>query len=299
MADLRQLRYFIALAEELNFTRAAHRLHMAQPPLSLAIRQLEQELGTDLLVRSTREVRLTQAGRALLEGARRTLTEFDLTITTTRRAARGELGSLRVAFGWSTRFDTLPAIGKAFRDRCPDVDLLTEEMWNARMPQALRSGAIDIAISLCPEIASDLSQEPIRRERIVAVVATGHPLANEATIALAALAHDGFLLFPRELAPRLHDVLIGACRRAGFEPSIHSGSFHTGWDLRTLADAPIAALTPESVARDLPEGILALPLDEPNDQLETAVVWRTDDLPPAAAAFRDVARTLFHVRSQA
>jgi DNA-binding transcriptional LysR family regulator len=298
MAELRHLRYFIALAEELNFTRAAQRLHMAQPPLSLAIRQLEQELGTQLLVRSTREVRLTAAGRALLEGARRTLTEFDLTITTARRVARGELGSLRVAFGWSTRFDTLPAIGKAFRERCPDVELLTEEMWNARMPQALRSGAIDIAISLCPEVAGDLSQEPIRRERIIAVVGTGHPLANKGRIALAALADDGFLLFPRELAPRLHDILIGVCRQAGFEPSIRGGSFHTGWDLRTFADGPTVALTPESIARDLPDGIVALPLDEPDDDLETAVIWRTDAPAPAAAAFREVARTLFHARSQ-
>jgi len=298
MVELRHLRYFVALAEELNFTRAAERLHMAQPPLSVAIRQLERELGTELLVRSTREVKLTDAGRALLDGARHTLSEFDRAITSTRRAAAGEFGSVRLAFSWSARFDTLPAIGQAFRDRHPDVELLTEEMWNARMAHALRSGAIDIAISLCPEIANDVSHEPIRHENIVALVAASHPLASEPAINLAELATDAFLLFPRDLAPRLHDTLISLCRRAGFEPTIHSGSFHTGWDLRTLAQAPTVVLIPESVTRDLPEGIIALPLNETSERLETSLLWRTGDLPPAGTAFRDVARRLFNPPSQ-
>jgi DNA-binding transcriptional LysR family regulator len=298
MIELRHLRYFIALAEELNFTRAAERLHMAQPPLSVAIRQLEQELGTDLLARTTREVKLTEAGRALLEGAQRTLAELDRTVTSTRRAAAGELGSLRVAFSWSARFDTLPMIGRAFRHRHPDVELLTEEMWNARMVNALRSGAIDIAISLCPQIASDLAYDPIRHESIVALLAANHPLANSPAIDLAALADDSFLLFPRELAPRLHDELVSVCRHAGFEPTIHRGSFHTGWDLRTLAHPPIVALTPESVTSDLPEGIVALSLSGTSDRLETSLVWRTDDLPPTAAAFREIARTLFNTERQ-
>jgi LysR family transcriptional regulator, benzoate and cis,cis-muconate-responsive activator of ben and cat genes len=294
MVELRHLRYFVALAEELNFTRAAERLHMAQPPLSVAIRRLERELGTELLVRSTREVKLTDAGRALLDGAHRTLSELDRTITSTRRAAAGELGSLKLAFSWSARFDTLPAIGQAFRDRHPDVELLTEEMWNARMAHALHSGAIDIALSLCPEIANDISHEPIRHESIVALVAASHPLASEQAISLAELATDAFLLFPRELAPRLHDILISVCRRAGFEPTIHNGSFHTGWDLRTLAQAPTAVLTPESITRELPDGIVALPLNETSERLETSLLWRTDDLPPAATAFRDVARLFNH-----
>src|ERR671924_1647223 len=105
MIELRHLRYFVVAAEELNFSRAASRLHMAQPPLSVAIRQLEQELGTDLFVRTSREVRLTEAGRTLLEGARRTLAEADRAFDAARRAGAGALGRLRVAFSWSARFD--------------------------------------------------------------------------------------------------------------------------------------------------------------------------------------------------
>src|SRR6478735_2681647 len=115
MLELRHLRYFVAVAEELNFSRAAERLHMAQPPLSVAIRQLEQELGTPLLTRTTRDVRLTDAGRVFLAGARATLAELDRSVLDARRASTGETGRLRLAFSWGARFVTLPAVGQAFR----------------------------------------------------------------------------------------------------------------------------------------------------------------------------------------
>jgi LysR family transcriptional regulator, benzoate and cis,cis-muconate-responsive activator of ben and cat genes len=293
MPELRHLRYFIAVAEELNFSRAAERLHMAQPPLSVAIRQLEQELGTDLLMRTTRDVRLTGAGRAFLEGARRTLAELERSIVDAQRAAAGELGSLRLAFSWSARFETLPALGQALRARHPDVELVTEEMWNARMPAALRSGTVDVAISICPERDSELAYQPIRRERIVALVAATHPLAGKGGVSLNALADDGFVLFPRQLAPRLFDVIVALCRRAGFEPKIRTESFHTGWDTGVLADVGVVALVPESVTRELPAGVAALRLSEPDEELETAILWRRDDTSAVAAAFREVARTLF------
>jgi DNA-binding transcriptional LysR family regulator len=293
MPELRHLRYFVAVAEELNFSRAARRLHMAQPPLSVAIRQLEAELGTDLFQRSSREVTLTEAGRVLLEGARRTLIEADRAVVAAQRAGAGELGSLRVAFSWSARFETLPSLGQALWEQYPDLELLTEEMWNARMIPALRAGAIDVAISLCPEVAGDLTYECVRAEPVVALLAAAHPLADEQAIELSSLAEGEFALFPRELAPRLYDALVGFCRRAGFEPSLRQVSFHTGWDLRVLADVPVVALVPHSVARDLPRGVVALPLSGPGEQLETSAVSRADDSSPALAAFLKVAREAF------
>ena len=293
MLELRHLRYFIAVAEELNFSRAAERLHMAQPPLSVAIRQLEQELGTELLMRTTREVRLTDAGSAFLDGVRRTLIELERAQADARRAAAGELGRLRVAFSWSERFETLPALGQAFRAGHPDVELITEEMWNARMPPALRSGAVDVAVALCPEVIAELSYLTIRREPVIALVSVRHAVAELDSTPLGALADDGFLMFPRDLAPRLHDFMIGLCRRAGFEPQIRSESFHTGWELQILADVPVVALAPASVTRSLPEGISPVRIDDPPDPLETALIWRTDDPSPAATAFRDVAQSLY------
>jgi DNA-binding transcriptional LysR family regulator len=293
MLELRHLRYFVAVAEELNFSRAAERLHMAQPPLSAAIRQLEQELGTELLLRTTREVRLTEAGHTFLEGARRTLAELARARSDTQRAAAGEVGHLRVGFSWSARFETLPRLGQSFRLSHPEVSLLTEEMWNARMLPALRSGAIDVAVSLCPESASEFSYLPIRSEPVVALLSRSHPLSESAEIALGALADEHFLLFPRELAPRLYDFMTGLCRHAGFEPVVRGESFHSGWELQILSDVDLVALAPASVAVDLPDGIAAAVVVDPPDQLETAVVWREDDPSPVNRAFRDAAQAVF------
>jgi DNA-binding transcriptional LysR family regulator len=295
MLELRHLRYFIAVAEELNFSRAAERLHMAQPPLSVAIRQLEQELGTDLFLRTTREVQLTDAGQAFLDGARRTLTELEHAESDAKRTAAGELGRLTVAFSWSARFEILPELGQAFRTNHPDVELRTEQMWNAKMPQALLSGEIDVAISLCPERVSECSYLTIRREPVAVVLAEAHPLAAAESTPVDALAAEQFLMFPRDLAPRLHDFMVGLCRRGGFEPQIRSESFHTGWEIQILGDVPAVALVPASVEPSLPEGIIAVRIDHPPDPLETALIWRTDDSSAAVAAFRDVAGSMLAV----
>jgi DNA-binding transcriptional LysR family regulator len=290
MVELRHLRYFIAVAEELNFSRAAERMHMAQPPLSAAIRQLERDLGVDLFVRTTREVKLTDAGRAFLQGARRTLTDAERAAEDAKRAAAGELGQLRIAYSWSTRFETLPVLGRAFRASHPDVELLGQEMWNARMPPAFASGTIDIALSLCPEIAAELELAPIRKERLVALLPERHPLAQEEAIPLSALADEEFVVFPREIAPRLHDAFLAIYRRAGFEPRVRNESFHTGWDLGVLTEIPAVATAPQTVSGGLPDGIVAVALSEPTDSVETCVVWRGDDTSPAVGAFVAVAR---------
>jgi DNA-binding transcriptional LysR family regulator len=293
MPELRHLRYFVAVAEELNFSRAARRLRMAQPPLSVAIRQLEAELGTELFRRSSREVTLTEAGNALLVGARRTLAEAEGAVAAAKRAAAGELGSLRIGFSWSARFETLPALGQAFRLQRPEVDLLTEEMWNSRMAAALRDGTIDVAVALCPEVAGDFTYAPIRRERVVALLAASHALADEQEINLDALATEEFVLFPRELAPRLYDTLVGLCRQAGFEPTISKESFHSDWELDVLADVPVVAPTPESVAKVLPTGVVAVPIGEPQARLETSLVYRPENEASTLTAFVEVGRSVF------
>ncbi|MBA3807620.1 MAG: LysR family transcriptional regulator [Solirubrobacterales bacterium] len=293
MIEIRHLRYFIAVAEELNFSRAAERLHMAQPPLSAAIRQLEQELGARLLTRTTREVKLTPAGGTFLAGARRTLAELEGSVSSARRAAAGEVGQLHVAFSWGARFVTLPALGRAFRDSHPDVELLTEEMWNSRMAGALRSGAIDLAISLCPEIESGLAYQTIRSERVLALVASEHPLGRESEILLAALTGEPLVLFPRGIAPRLHESILGIARRGGFEPTIVKDSFHTGWELGILADVPAVAIVPESVGLKAPVNLSAIRLQDAEQLLETALVWRPEDESEVCAAFREIAGAVF------
>src|SRR5437588_6810683 len=137
MLELRHLRYFVAVAEERNFSRAAERLHMAQSPLSAAIRQLEQEVGAELLNRSSRGVTLTPAGDVLLDRALRILESVEGAVAAARRADSGELGTVRIGFSWSARFATLPTLAQRFAENHPDVTLVTQEMWNADMPAAL------------------------------------------------------------------------------------------------------------------------------------------------------------------
>jgi DNA-binding transcriptional LysR family regulator len=290
--ELRHLRYFAAVAEELNFSRAAERLHMAQPPLSAAIRQLEGELGVDLFTRTSREVKLTDAGRAFLDGARRTLAEADRAVEDAKRAGAGELGRLRIGYSWSVRFQTLPALGRAFSTSHPGVELLAQHMWNAQMAPALANGSIDVAISLCPEIVSGLELTPIRREPLLVLLPSSHPLAGEQSISLPSLADEEFILFPREIGPRLYDAFMAIFRGAGFEPRLRNESFHTGWDIGILTDVRAVALAPESVAAALPEGIVATALRQPTDSLETCLVSRREKGSPMVDAFVAAARPL-------
>jgi DNA-binding transcriptional LysR family regulator len=293
MLELRHLRYFLAVAEELNFSRAAERLNMAQPPLSVAIRQLEQELGTPLLTRTTREVRLTEAGAAFVAGARLTLAQLDEAVTQVRRTTEGQLGRLQLAYSWGARFVTLPALGQAFRASYPDVQLLAQEMWNATMPGALAARTIDLAVSICPEVSSGLRYEAIRNEPLIVLVSAQHELAGERETELSELRDESLVLFARELAPRFYDTLVAICRSAGFEPKLAKESFHASWQLGTLGDGPTVAIVPESLARDLPAGLVAIALQEPAPRLETAVVWREDNDSATCAAFREVARKVF------
>src|SRR5262249_37188385 len=158
------------------------------------------------------------------------------------------------------RFETLPALGRALRASHPDVELLAQAMWNAAMIAAIRSGTVDVAVALCPELAPDVADEVIRTEPVVAVLPAKHALAGEDAIPLSSLAEETFVFFARELGPRLHDGLIGLCRRAGFEPKVRSGSFHTGWDLGILSEAEVVAIAPRSVRSSLAEGVVVVPL---------------------------------------
>ncbi|MBV9046763.1 MAG: LysR family transcriptional regulator [Solirubrobacterales bacterium] len=286
MLELRHLRYFVAVAEERNFSRAAERLHMAQSPLSAAIRQLEQEVGAELLARSSRGVTLNPAGEVMLERARRILESVEGALAAARRTAAGELGTLRIGFSWSARFATLPMLARTFAERYPDITLITQEMWNADIPPALRSGTIDLAISLCPERDGELNYQLLRRERVVALLPAAHRLAANRPVNLAELADEEFVMFPRDLAPRLHDAILAICRRAGFDPRVSRRAFHSAGDTGTLAAATAVALAPASVEGGIP-GVNAVPLFDDDAWLETFIVCPERALSAAAARFRE------------
>jgi DNA-binding transcriptional LysR family regulator len=220
--ELRHLKYFVAVAEELHFTRAADRLHIAQPPLSQQIKQLEEELGTRLFERSKRQVELTTAGRAVLDEARRAIGQVERVVMAARRAQRGEVGELSVGVSSSAPYTTLPAILRTFRARYPAVRLTLYERSTEDQIAMLRTGTIDAGFVRAPSPADTVGLEirPILREPLVVALPQGHQFGRRKQVAVSALKGAPFVLSPRHAAPTLYDQIVGLCRREGFEPQV-------------------------------------------------------------------------------
>lgn len=221
--ELRHIRYFLAVAEEGNFTRAAARLGIGQPPLSQQIRDLEEEIGARLFHRVPHGAELTEAGRAFLANVRSMPELVRAAVTSAQRAARGETGSLRVGYtATSMLTPVVPGSIRAFRRAFPDVELVLVEGNSTDLAQAVRDGGLDLAFlrpgALDP---GELAIHALPDEPMVAVLPIGHTVAangEEEAVRLADLRNDAFVLTPRDIGPSLHDEILSACREAGFEP---------------------------------------------------------------------------------
>jgi DNA-binding transcriptional LysR family regulator len=216
--DLRRLRYFVAVAEELSFNRAAQRLRISQPPLSNQIKQLEEELGIQLFERSSRGVRMTEAGEALLDEARRIFVQLEQTTRVVQRIGHGEVGRLTLGFVPSASNEVLPSILRAFRHRYPDVELFLREMWPDRVVQRLHDQQIDAGFLYLPLDDASLNIECVSREPLVLALPESHQLASKPRIALQALTEEPFILPARYSMPGLYGQVTKACNQAGFVP---------------------------------------------------------------------------------
>jgi DNA-binding transcriptional LysR family regulator len=217
--DLRHLRYFVAVAEELSFTRAARRLGMAQPPLSQQIRRLEEVVGSPLFERVPR-VALTEAGTVFLEAARRTLVQIALAVDSAGRVGRGVAGRLTVGIASSVVFTPLPRAFRAYRARYPGVEFQLREMHSGAQLEALRAGTIDVGLLRESLSDGDLDSETVFREPFIAVLPARHLLAARSRVAPHQLAKEPFILFPRKVAPALYDQIAAVCRAGGFSPDV-------------------------------------------------------------------------------
>ena len=292
--ELRHLRYFVAVAEELNFTRAAEKLGINQPPLSLQIRQLEKELGTQLLRRRTRGVELTDAGKLMLEEARIILRQVETAKTGVQRRARGESGQLIVGSAAGTYFHPLiPAIIREYGLKYPGVILAPQASHTALLVARLHAGQIDVAFIWRPVGNSDgLTIEPLEDEDLVLVLPAGHRLSNSASVPLAALAKEAFVLFPRALAPDAYDSIIAACRRAGFAPALGQEAPEIVSAIPFVAAGLGVAIVPRSTSRILADAVSYLSIEGDAPRVGICVARRRGERSPAVRNFVAVARRL-------
>jgi DNA-binding transcriptional LysR family regulator len=218
--ELRHIRYFLAVAEERNFTRAAARVGIGQPPLSQQIKDLETEVGAPLFHRIPQGAELTEAGRAFLENVRVIPVQAERATRAAQRAARGEIGSLRVGFVGSAPFNrVMPATIRSFRRAYPDVEMSFEESNAMRLIASLKDGELDAAFFRFNESPSDdLQIRLLSEERMVVALPATHPAAKSVEIDLVRLRNDALILVPRDVGPSLFDTVMLACRQAGFEP---------------------------------------------------------------------------------
>lgn len=221
MIELRQFRQFIAVAEELSFRRAAERLNMAQPPLTVTIKRIEDEVGAVLIERTNRIERLTEAGRVFLDEARKTVNQAERAILAAQRAGAGLTGTLRVTFVASAAREVLPSILLRFREHYPAVTLELREAMTTQQLAFLASGESDLGFVIPPlQNAENLNIEVIARNRLVAALPEGHPLTKADQITLADMSQESWILFSARQGPGLHRIIHAACAKAGFSPKI-------------------------------------------------------------------------------
>jgi DNA-binding transcriptional LysR family regulator len=280
--ELRHLRTFVTVAKYGNFTRAAEDLHIAQQAVSQQIRSLEGGLGVTLLSRSSRMVTLTAEGTVFLADANRVLSAAHRARRRVDAAARGELGSLRLAYTLTTAWETLPVLVADLAESLPHLKVDAREVFGGDIDDLLASGRHDLALAPTTAYAGDTQQRAIRRESLRVALAQDHPLARRNTLELATLSDQQFEIWPRDMAPGFYDTVVGVCRAAGFEPSLDErGTGNTVWGY--IAEGRGVGLINSSLIRQLPRGITLVDLAHPQPIITIDAVWLRHDASPAIA----------------
>ena len=278
--ELRRLRYFVAVAEELNFTRAARKLHISQPPLSAQIRQLEKELGTPLLRRLTRGVELTDAGKLLLEQARIILKQVDDAVSGVRRRARGETGRVIVGANGACFHPLVLKVLYECRTRYPSLAIAVEvELTNTPLLIAwLRTGHIDACLLSLPiDDNEGLAIEPLVDEDCVIALPHRHALANSASVSLASLAKEKFVLFQRSFNAAMYDSIFATCRRAGFSPKLEQEVAQIVSVIPVVAAGFGVSIVPRSFSEIHFRGVKYVDIEGDAPRATLAIAYRQDE----------------------
>ncbi|MFZ0498697.1 MAG: LysR family transcriptional regulator [Steroidobacteraceae bacterium] len=290
--ELRHLRYFLAVAEELNFTRAAERLGISQPPLTQQVKALEAELGVTLLDRSAYRIELTDAGRIFAVEAARILGETRSAMQAARRAATGVTGRVRVGFTESASFNSLvTSTLRSYRSEFSAVEVSLEEHPSTDLIAALREGRIDAAFVRPPvPTRRGLTLDLLEREPLLVAVPSGHRLAGRQEIDLASLAAETFILYPRAVRPGLADTVVAACETAGFTPKVGQYAPQLSSTINLVAASLGISIVPDSMRCLQAHAVTYVPLrGEPLHAL-LGIAYRTDEGSAVVHNFIDAAR---------
>lgn len=291
--ELRQLRHFVAVAERLHFGRAAADLHMAQPPLSRSIRDLESRVGATLLARTRRRVELTPEGARFLEEAKRLLAQLESVVLEVGRMAAGDGGRLRLGFVSLADYGVLPGLLKRFKATRPGVSLQLREMLSPEQAAALAAGELDFGLLLPPVAGGGLEHIVVQRERFVAALPARHALARgRGRLAVRELAGEGFVMVPREIAPGINDIVRALTARAGFAPRLAQEAIQMQTVVSLVSSGLGVALVPGSVANLGRRGVVYRELADAHPRLDLWLAWRGGALGQAARDFVQHARRL-------
>ncbi|MFF1383540.1 LysR substrate-binding domain-containing protein [Arthrobacter sp. NPDC058288] len=287
--DIRQLNYFIAVAEERHFGRAAKRLHMAQPPLSQQIRQLEDQIGVQLLNRTTRRVDLTAAGQLLLDRGRQIVNDVATLQADVYQVGRGATGVLRVGFSGSATYGVMPQVARLAKQLLPGLSLaLHGEMLTPSMETGLRNGTLDAALLRPPVAAQDIDYRTVAREPLVVALPSFSALAVDRPVAMHELQDQDFIAYPPESV--LHRTTADLCRQAGFQPRIAQVVGETSTMLAFVAAGGGVAVMPSSVQAFQLEGVAYRQIEDVPD-VELAVAWMRGHHSALLRNFLDIVAT--------
>jgi DNA-binding transcriptional LysR family regulator len=292
--ELRQLRYFVTVAEEMHFGRAAARLHMTQPPLSQTIQSLEAALGTQLFFRTKRSVALTPAGLALLPEAQRLLLQAGNLPDLVKRAAAGESGRLSLAFVSTADYSVLPPFLREFREHYPQVQIDLREATTDVQLEDLAQRRIDAGLLIPPlpdRLKAELDYAPVLSEPLVLAAPHGlKALRGKKTVALNAVGDLPLIIFPRRIAPAFHDAILACFRDAGLTPHIGQEAIQMQTIVGLVSASMGIALVPQSVSNLRRPGVEYKSLSDRTPMVETGLVWRRDNSSPVLQAFLRLSR---------
>lgn len=288
MIDIRQMRYFVAVAETLHFGRAAERLHVSQPPLSRQIANLERELGVRLLDRHSRRASLTHAGRRFLQDARNVLTAFDEACRNARLADQGELGELSIGFMMHAAQTVLPGLARKFVENHPGVRLELREALPAALADAVVASRVDAGIMFDPGPVRGLAIHRVHEERLCLALPSMHRLAGRDMVGAQELDGEPLIAAPAEVVPTLHAAILAFCRSGGVEPIFRLETQLQQTVVSLVAQGLGVALVPESLGWSGHADVLFRPL-EAAPSVTHVVAWRPANLNPALRAFLSIA----------